>query len=202
MTSMIRVLVAGTMALGGAPAFAQPVPRGQAVRVSPAVIARDAVAACQTHVRQSTWGGLADARAGAEQDGLLLVSGRVIWRGTEGSPSTFGCIYDRRARQVVSAFIPPAPAAPRPARDPAPAMFRTACHAAVTRAVAAQYAIEPTFDAASERVETSSSSNMMSLWGRGALSSGRGRGIPFTYFCEGNPQTGRLTAHSFNLGSS
>jgi hypothetical protein len=114
------LLAALALAIAGPanPVGAQ-VPTG--AQASPAALASAATQACEAHLRAGFEGLTpvpAGIRAGTEQDGFILVSGRVSFRGNAAPPAPFACLVVARGSQVATSVLPPRPPGPAGARDP------------------------------------------------------------------------------------
>jgi hypothetical protein len=82
------------------------------VAATPSAAQARAVTACEDHLRRQ-YEGLttifSSGRAGAEQDGLVLVTGQLSWREASARPHDFACIVPRGGGAVAAAMAPPRP---------------------------------------------------------------------------------------------
>ncbi len=182
------------------PAAAQ---RGAVPEVSaaPGVFAERAISACSNAINaqvQTSGGVLVEPRAGSEQDGYILVSGRVTWRSDARAEGPFACIWQRAGNRVAALDLPDRPPVADPGRGasgsgapggrPITQALITRCTDAVHTQIQRDHRVAPTLQgspAAEQRAGTTV------LAGAGAFSSGRasasGRTTgqrAFTYVCE------------------
>jgi hypothetical protein len=184
------------------PASAQ---RGAVPEVSaaPGVMAERAISACSAAINaqiQASGGVLAESRAGSEQDGYFLVSGRVIWRSATPAEGAYACIWQRAGNRVAALDLPQPPAVSDPGRGasgsgttggrPINATLIAACTDAVSAQIQRDYGVLPTLQgqpAAEQRGETAV------LTGAGMFADGRASATgrttgrrAFSYVCELN----------------
>ncbi len=210
---LAALLLGASLALALPPAFLEAqVPAG--TQGAPAALGSAATQACEAHLR-SGFEGLtpvpAGIRAGTEQDGFILVSGRVTFRGSAEPPAPFACLVAARGSQVMAAVLPPRPAGAGAPREPGaqppgvppagttgrpttlnPAQL-AACREAVVATAQREYGTRPVFEARSEAV-LHADRGEIEVTGRGTLPRNEGP-LAVRYVCVHDAGSGALRSH-------